>query len=113
MTTKSGIDQENELLNESAAKETSLNLQIMDLENETKQVSSDGYENQIWNGFFNLFPSIALQLRHELDRVRNERDRMLQENSEIGRDKSDADAEKLRLKVRFYSRWYIAQFAED
>lgn len=43
-----------------------------------------------------LFP---LQLRHELDRVRNERDRMLQENSEIGRDKSDADAEKLRLKV--------------
>lgn len=43
VTTKSGIDQENELLNESAAKETSLNLQIMDLENETKQVSSDGY----------------------------------------------------------------------
>lgn len=40
VTTKSGIEQENELLNESAAKETSLNLQIMDLENETKQVSS-------------------------------------------------------------------------
>lgn len=40
VTTKSGIEQENELLNESAAKETSLNLHIMDLENETKQVSS-------------------------------------------------------------------------
>lgn len=31
--------------------------------------------------------------------MRNERDRMLQENNDIGRDKSDADAEKLRLKV--------------
>lgn len=40
VTTKSGIEQENELLNESAAKETSLNLHIMDLENETKQVSN-------------------------------------------------------------------------
>lgn len=46
-----------------------------------------------------LFCLSCFQLRHELDRVRNERDRMLQENSEIGRDKSDADAEKLRLKV--------------
>lgn len=36
-----------------------------------------------------------------MDRVRNERDRMLQENNDIGRDKSDADAEKLRLKVKF------------
>lgn len=34
-----------------------------------------------------------------MDRVRNERDRMLQENNDIGRDKSDADADKLRLKV--------------
>ncbi|XP_031637021.1 protein bicaudal D [Contarinia nasturtii] len=75
VTNKSGIEQEDALLNESAAKETSLNLHIMDLENEIKQ------------------------LRHELDRVRNERDRMLQENSDIGRDKSDADAEKLRLKM--------------
>lgn len=40
-----------------------------------------------------------MKLKHELDRVRNERDRMLQENSDIGRDKSDADAEKLRFKV--------------
>lgn len=34
-----------------------------------------------------------------MDRVRNERDRMLQENNDIGRDKSDADAEKLRFKA--------------
>lgn len=38
-------------------------------------------------------------MRHELERVRNERDRMLQENSDIGRDKSDNEAEKLRLKA--------------
>ncbi|XP_065358520.1 protein bicaudal D [Calliphora vicina] len=75
VTTKTGIEQEETLLNESAARETSLNLQILDLENEVKQ------------------------LRHELERVRNERDRMLQENSDIGRDKSDNEAEKLRLKA--------------
>lgn len=39
VTNKSGIEQEDALLNESAAKETSLNLHIMDLENEVKQVS--------------------------------------------------------------------------
>lgn len=75
VTTKSGIEQEDALLNETAALETSLNLQILELENEAKQ------------------------LRHELERVTNERDRMLQENSEIGRDKSDTEAEKLRLKA--------------
>lgn len=75
VTTKTGIEQEETLLNESAARETSLNLQILDLENEVKQ------------------------LRHELERVRNERDRMLQENSDIGRDKSDNEAERLRLKA--------------
>lgn len=75
VTTKTGIEQEETLLNESAAIETSLNLQILDLENEVKQ------------------------LRHELERVRNERDRMLQENSDIGRDKSDNEAEKIRLKA--------------
>lgn len=75
VTTKTGIEQEETLLNESAARETSLNLQILDLENEVKQ------------------------LRHELERVRNERDRMLQENSDIGRDKSDNEAEKIRLKA--------------
>lgn len=40
VTNKSGIEQEDALLNESAAKETSLNLHIMDLENEIKQVSN-------------------------------------------------------------------------
>lgn len=75
VTTKTGIEQEETLLNESAAIETSLNLQILELENEVKQ------------------------LRHELERVRNERDRMLQENSDIGRDKSDNEAEKIRLKA--------------
>lgn len=39
VTNKSGIEQEDALLNESAAKETSLNLHILDLENEAKQVS--------------------------------------------------------------------------
>lgn len=40
VTNKSGIEQEDALLNESAAKETSLNLHIMDLENEVKQVGA-------------------------------------------------------------------------
>lgn len=39
VTHKTGIEQEDALLNESAAKETSLNLHIMELENETKQVN--------------------------------------------------------------------------
>ncbi|XP_049302769.1 protein bicaudal D [Bactrocera dorsalis] len=75
VTTKTGIEQEESLLTETAALETTLNSKILDLENETKQ------------------------LRHELERVRNERDRMLQENTDIGRDKSDNEAEKLRLKA--------------
>lgn len=40
VTTKSGIEQEESLLTESAARETSLNSQIIDLETEAKQVSS-------------------------------------------------------------------------
>lgn len=75
MTTKTGIEQEDALLNESAAMETSLNLHILELENESKQ------------------------LRHELERVTNERDRMLQENSDMGRDKSDTEVEKMKLKA--------------
>lgn len=75
VTTKTGIEQEEHLLNESAAMETSLTMQILDLENENKQ------------------------LRHELERATNERDRMLQENAEIGRDKSGTDAERLKLKA--------------
>lgn len=75
VTTKTGIEQEDALLSESAALETSLNLHILELENENKQ------------------------MRHELERVTTERDRMLQENSDIGRDKSDTEAERMRLKA--------------
>lgn len=74
-TTKTGIEQEDALLNETAALETSLNLQILDLESESKQ------------------------LRHELERVTNERDRMLQENTDMGRDKSGTEAERSKLKA--------------
>lgn len=49
-------------------------MQIFELENETKQ------------------------LRHELERVTNERDRMLQENADMGRDKSGTEAERSKLK---------------
>lgn len=81
------------MLNESAAIETSLNLHIIDLENEVKQ------------------------LRHELDRVRNERDRMLQENSDFGRDKSDSEAERLRLKaelkdLKFRETRMLSEYSE-
>ncbi|XP_002064561.3 protein bicaudal D [Drosophila willistoni] len=93
VTNKTGIEQEDALLNESAARETSLNLQIFDLENEIKQ------------------------LRHELERVRNERDRMLQENSDIGRDKSDNEAERLRLKselkdLKFRETRMLSEYSE-
>lgn len=75
VTAKTGVEAEDALLNESAAMETSLNMQILELESEVKQ------------------------LRHELDRVTAERDRILQENADIGRDKSGTDAERLRLKA--------------
>lgn len=39
LTTKSGIEQEESLLSESAARETILQTHIVELENETKQVS--------------------------------------------------------------------------
>jgi len=38
VTTKTGIEQEESLLSESAARETSLNSQILELENEARQV---------------------------------------------------------------------------
>lgn len=77
-TTKTGIEQEESLLNETAAMEDSLNSQIIDLENETKQ------------------------LRHELERVIAERDRMLQENLDANKDKEDRKQEckKLRAELR-------------
>ena len=55
MTAKSGIETEESLLHESAARETSLNSQIIDLEADTKQ------------------------LRLELERATAERDQILQQ----------------------------------
>ncbi|KAJ8934475.1 hypothetical protein NQ314_013350 [Rhamnusium bicolor] len=72
------LKSEESLLNESAARETTLNLQIIELENEIKQC------------------------RHELERVTAERDRMLQENNDMGKDKEDRGMEckKLRAELR-------------
>lgn len=75
VTTQSGIEQENALLNESAAMESSLTLQILELESETKQ------------------------LRHELDRVVSERDRLLTESSELGADKATRESERAALRA--------------
>ncbi|KAM3960349.1 microtubule-associated protein Bicaudal D [Aphomia sociella] len=75
VTTRSGIEQENALLNESAAMESSLTLQILELEGETKQ------------------------LRHELERVVSERDRLLAESSELGADKATRESERAALRA--------------
>ncbi|XP_045452564.1 protein bicaudal D [Melitaea cinxia] len=75
VTTQSGIEQENALLNESAAMESSLTLQIIELEGESKQ------------------------LRHELDRVISERDRLLAESSELGADKATRESERAALRA--------------
>ncbi|CAG9564178.1 unnamed protein product [Danaus chrysippus] len=75
VTTQSGIEQENALLNESAAMESSLTLQIIELEGETKQ------------------------LRHELERVVSERDRLLAESSELGADKATRESERAALRA--------------
>nr|CAD7399139.1 unnamed protein product [Timema cristinae] len=78
VTTKSGIEQEESLLSESAARETSLNSQILELENESKQ----------W--------------RQELERVVNERDRLLQENYDLDkyREETELERKNLRLELR-------------
>ncbi|XP_031837732.1 microtubule-associated protein Bicaudal D isoform X2 [Nomia melanderi] len=75
LTTKSGIEQEESLLNESAARETSLQTQIIELENETKQ------------------------LRHELERVLSERDHAFQEREEVGKDHQQAETERKSLRT--------------
>ncbi|KAL0132289.1 hypothetical protein PUN28_000224 [Cardiocondyla obscurior] len=75
ITAKSGIEQEESLLNESAARETSLQSQIIELENETKQ------------------------LRHELERVQSERDHALQEREEVGKDHQQAETERKSLRT--------------
>lgn len=93
VTTKTGIETEESLINESAARETSLFSQIIDLENDNKQ------------------------LRHELDRVTAERDRMLQENNDMGKDKEDRSMECKRLRtelreVKFRENRLILDYSE-
>ncbi|ERL92622.1 protein bicaudal D [Dendroctonus ponderosae] len=93
VTTKTGIETEESLINESAARETSLYSQIIDLENDNKQ------------------------LRHELDRVTAERDRMLQENNDMGKDKEDRSMECKRLRtelreVKFRENRLILDYSE-
>ncbi|XP_066158406.1 protein bicaudal D [Euwallacea fornicatus] len=93
VTTKTGIETEESLLHESAARETSLYSQIIDLENDNKQ------------------------LRHELDRVTTERDRMLQENNDMGKDKEDRSMECKRLRtelreIKFRENRLIADYSE-
>lgn len=93
VTAKTGVETEDALLNESAAMETSLNMQILELESEVKQ------------------------LRHELDRVTAERDRILQENADIGRDKTGNDAERMRLKselkeLKFREQRMLSDYSE-
>ncbi|XP_012253235.2 protein bicaudal D isoform X3 [Athalia rosae] len=74
LTTKSGIEQEESLLSESAARETSLQDQIIDLENEAKL------------------------LRHELERVQAERDHSLQEREDESKDYQHAESERKHLR---------------
>lgn len=75
MTTRSGIEQEESLLCESAARETSLQSLIIELENETKQ------------------------LRHELERVQVERDHALQEREDVGKNHEQAEVERKNLRT--------------
>lgn len=93
VSTKTGIESEESLLHESAARETSLYSQIVELENDNKQ------------------------LRHELDRVTAERDRMLQENNDMGKDKEDRSMECKRLRtelreVKFRENRLISDYSE-
>lgn len=93
VTTKTGIETEESLLHESAVRETVLNKEIFELENEAKQ------------------------LRHELDRVTTERDRMLQENSDMGKDKEDRSMESKKLRtelreIKFRENRLINDYAE-
>lgn len=67
VTTKTGIEQEDALLNESAAMETSLNLQILELENETKQASLCSFhlfETNIFVQFDRANENLYLEIFH-------------------------------------------------
>ncbi|KAJ1530315.1 hypothetical protein ONE63_005233 [Megalurothrips usitatus] len=74
-TTETGIEQEESLLSESAALESSLTLQITDLENENKQ------------------------LRQELDRVVGERDRLAYQQMEFDKENEERDSERKSLRT--------------
>lgn len=74
VTKESGIEQEESLLSESAAMETSLNSTILDLENDLKQ------------------------MRQELDRAVEERDRILQEYNELNKYKTELERERKQLR---------------
>ncbi|KAL7296047.1 hypothetical protein TKK_0010601 [Trichogramma kaykai] len=73
LTTRSGIEQEESLLSESAARETSLQTQIIDLENEVKQ------------------------LHQELERVTSERDLAFREKDKLSDECSKAKTDRLHL----------------
>ncbi|XP_043284655.1 protein bicaudal D isoform X2 [Venturia canescens] len=75
LTTKSGIEQEESLLSESAARENFLQDHILELENEAKQ------------------------LRHELERVQAERDNALQDREDVGKDHLQAESERKSLRT--------------
>ncbi|BES91394.1 Microtubule-associated protein Bicaudal-D [Nesidiocoris tenuis] len=74
VTKESGIEQEESLLSESAAMETSLTTTIIDLENELKQV------------------------RQEYERVVEEKERILNEFAEQQKVKSEAEKERKQLR---------------
>lgn len=74
VTKESGIEQEESLLSESAAMETSLNSTILDLENDLKQ------------------------MRQELDRAVEERDRILHEYNELNKCKIEIERERKQIR---------------
>ncbi|PSN58008.1 Protein bicaudal D [Blattella germanica] len=93
VTTKTGIEQEESLLSESAARETSLNSQILDLENESRQ------------------------LRQELERVVNERDRVMQDNYDLDKYKEERELERKNLRselreIKFRETRLITDYSE-
>ncbi|CAG0917058.1 unnamed protein product [Notodromas monacha] len=73
-STKTGIEHEETLLSETAARESSLNTKIVDLEMDLKQT------------------------KQELDRILAERDRVLIENNELAREKEYHETEKRNIK---------------
>lgn len=100
VTTKSGIEQEESLLYETAALESSLNTTIIELENDAKLVSIRMKTFCESLSCYNLL--FLPQLRQELERVRVERDRAIQENNDIMRtsNESNHECKQLRAELR-------------